>query len=373
MKTTISIMRELMAYLKGGFSISSYTKYGMAIASIILVLAFNSCTKENELITDAIYVANEDDGTISIINTLKGGVSTIDLMENSEMYMPHNVQVAPNGNTIWVTAMPMSGTVDDQVIIIDPRTNEVTKRIKVGIDQHLAHVVFDNESNFAYVTAKESNQVIKISVSSQEEIARFDLGANHEPHGMRYHNGKLYVANMAAKSLSIIDVGTSVIEEIPLGGIAVQVAVLPDSSYVFVSLYDTKEVAKVNIQTKVVTKISLPTGAKGPIQLYSTPNSQLLYVCDQGGIGSDPTSNKVFVIDVVTNSVTSTITVGNKTHGVVVNNTGTKAYVTNSNDNTVSVIDIATQTVIETIMVGNGPNGISCKHHTQDNSCEGMP
>lgn len=360
-------------YLTRGFALANCKKYGAATAFIILVLTLNSCKEENnELVTDAVYVASEDDGTISVITAHNGNVTTIDLMENSEMYMPHNVQVAPDGNTVWATGMPMSASANEQVIVIDPAANKIIKRINVGTDQHIAHVVLDSESNFAYVTAKESNQVIKISVSSLQETTRFDLGANREPHGMRYHNGKLYVANMGAKSVSIIDAATSVIEEIPLGGIAVQTAVLPDGSFVFVSLYDTKEVARVDMQTKAVTKISLPADAKGPIQLYPTPDSKLLYVCDQGGIGSDPVSNKVFVIDIAASVVTSTIITGNKTHGVVVNNTGTKAYVTNSNDNTVSVIDIAAQTVIETIAVGNGPNGISCRY-VQGNAYQGMP
>ena len=138
-----------------------------------------------------------------------------------------------------------------------------------------------------------------------------------------------------------------------------QTAVTPDGKFAFASLYDTKEVAVYNIQTQQVTKIALPAGAQGPIQLFSTPDSKTLFVCDQGVVNGQPSSNKVYVIDVDMGMVMNTITVGNAAHGVVVNNDGTKAFVTNSDDNTVSVIDVATNTVSGTIQVGNAPNGIS--------------
>ena len=44
---------------------------------------------------------------------------------------------------------------------------------------------------------------------------------------------------------------------------------------------------------------------------------------------------------------------------MVIDPTGTHAWVTNSYDDTVSVIDIPTQSVMATIPVGMGPNGIS--------------
>jgi YVTN family beta-propeller protein len=176
---------------------------------------------------------------------------------------------------------------------------------------------------------------------------------------MRYFNGKLYIANMTAKSLSIIDVASGLISEVALGGVAVQVAVTPDGKYVFASLYDTKEVARYEIQSGTVTRIALPVGSQGPIQLYPTPDGKLLYVCDQGNLMGRPSSNKVYEINISNSQVTNTITVGNAAHGVVVSKDGKTAYVTNNNDNSVSVIDISSKTVKTTVTVQQSPNGIS--------------
>lgn len=103
----------------------------------------------------------------------------------------------------------------------------------------------------------------------------------------------------------------------------------------------------------------MPADAQGPIKLYTTPNSKLLYVADQGELKERPVSNKVFVIDISTAKVINIITAGNKAHEVVVRKDGKTVFVTNSIDNTVSIIDAATQKVNRTVSVGNGTNGIT--------------
>lgn len=308
-----------------------------------------------------IYVANEDEETISIIdgeNT--SNVQTINVADGTgNMLMVHNIQVAPNGKTVWVTANAMSEIIMDQVIVIDQSTNAITKRIYVGADYHLAHVIFDAEGKFAFVSATEGNVVVQIDAATFEIVKTISLGSGHSPHGMRYNKGELFVANMDAKGLSVIDVASGQITDLPLGGIAVQSAACPNGKYIFVSLYDTKEVVRYNTETGQILKTALPSQSQGPIQLYPTADSKKILVCDQGVLMGRPSSDKVFVIDVTNFTVTGTITVGNAAHGIVVSKDGKTAYVTNSSDNTVSIIDIASQTVTATVPVGLNPNGIS--------------
>lgn len=317
----------------------------------------------------AVYVAEEEDGRITVIDPLEnktiGSITISDHHSSSIALMPHNVQVAPDGKSVWVTGTAHDSGGAEQVIVIDPVANHsIVKKIDVGVNQHLGHVVLDSASNYAFITANKANQVIQIDAKTYTEVKRFNLGLAHGPHGLRYSKGNLYVANMVAKSLSIINISSGHITEIPLGGIAVQTAVTSDGKYAFVSLYDVKEIARYDIQNQQVSKITLPGGACGPIQLYPTPDNQLLYVCDQGAVGGDTASNKVYVIDIASSSVTATIIAGYATHGVVVSNDGKKAYVTNSLSNTVSVIDVTTQTVTNTITVGKAPNGISYRFPT---------
>lgn len=64
------------------------------------------------------------------------------------------------------------------------------------------------------------------------------------------------------------------------------------------------------------------------------------------------------VISTATNTVTTTIPVGDGPRTMVLNSDGSKAYVTNWNAASVSIISTATNTVIGTIPVGNNPIGI---------------
>ena len=334
---------------------------------VILILAgmvMNSCDNNKKLSTTQpakVYVANEEGGCISVIDlqdSLKN--STIDIKDSAgNMFMAHNVQVAPDGKSVWVTAVPMDSNGINQLVVIDPNSDAIKKRIQLGKNLHVAHVVLDNESKNAFVTAKDPSQVIQVDATTYEVLRKFDLGIGHAPHGLRYLNGKLYVANMDAKSMSVINIDDGKITDISLGSVVVQTAVTQDGKFVFASLYDTREVVRYDLQGGQIKRIPLPAGAQGPIQLYATPDSKLLYVADQGELMERPVSNKVFVIDISNAKVINTIKVGNKAHGVVVSNDGKTVYVTNSLDNTVSIIDVTTQKVSRTVLVGKGPNGIS--------------
>ena len=349
--------------------------YLLIILINLLTFLYAGCNKEDHLDHDmphnemgvpylpsSLYVANEEDGTISVIDPVENKkIGDIHLSENmSSMLMPHNVQVAPDGKSIWVTTIPETEGEMEQVIVINPTSNHsIIKRINIGTKQHLAHVVFDSLSTYAFVTANETNQVIQIDAKTFTEVKRFNLDSASRPHGLRYSRDHLYVANMNAKSLSVITISNNQINQIPLSGMAVQTAVTPDGKYVFVSLYDTKEIARYDIQNQQVSKILLPPNSQGPIQIYPTPDSKFLYVCDQGVVGGNAASNKVYVIDIANSTVINTITVDYAAHGAIISNDGKMAYITNSLSNTISVIDISTQQVIHTIAVGKAPNGIS--------------
>lgn len=337
--------------------------FTLAVASLLF-----SCREQlPDIAESAVYVANEAEGTVSVFNgSTFELIKVIDLTDravitgNDKRYMPHNVQVAPDGKTVWVTGVAMEeAAFEDQVIVIDAVKNKIKERINVGLDEHIAHVVLDANSEYAYVTANRTNEIIQINARDFNVAKRFSLGHGHYPHGLRWFNNRLYIANIQAHSMSVIDITTGNIVEIPLGGMAVQTAVSPDGLYAYVSLYDTKEVARIDLQTYAITRLALPANAQGAIQLYPTPDSRKLFVCDQGGLEGRPLSDLTFVIDLDLFAVTDTIKTGSKTHGVVVSNTGQHAFVTGTADNTLSVIEVATGTVVRTLNTGTAPNGVS--------------
>lgn len=88
----------------------------------------------------------------------------------------------------------------------------------------------------------------------------------------------------------------------------------------------------------------------------ATQAAPFAYISNYGTSG---VGNTVSVIDIATNTVTATVTVGNRPYGVAVTPDGARVYVANQFSDTVSVISTATNTVIATVAVGSRPFGVA--------------
>ena len=343
--------------------------HSLIILSAVMLFFGVSCEKKNckKGITEKVYVANEEDGSVTVFDANTHEIlKTVYLEYRGDMYMAHNIQVAPDNNSVWITAAVMDEhrsagdeTHEDMVFVLKGKREKDKEHINIGEDQHPAHIILDDNSEFAYVTAHEKHQLIKIDAKKYEVVDRIDLGDGTYPHGMRYMNGKIYVACMGTNELAIVDAANRSVSKVPMGGIAVQTAVLPVLDAVFTTVYDLKMVVRYDLNTGDTTQIHLPFGSQGPIQLYPSPDNSKVYVCDQGIVNGNPVNNKLYVIETASNTVTNTVTVGNGAHGVVTSIDGSQIFVTNLSDQTVSIIDAATLEVKNTIAVELTPNGIS--------------
>ncbi|MGZ5304851.1 MAG: YncE family protein [Bacteroidia bacterium] len=346
----------------------------MLFTIYVFAFLFSSCKKENNNTHDPpahispkiegkIYVANEHNGLVSVIDASTNKVIKTIYLDTEEKngFMPHNIQVSPDGKAVWVTVVGHSHDIDEEIVVLDASKDSIIKRIATGAHIHLAHVVFSSDGNFAYVTATEGNFVMEIDAKTYKITRTFPFSEPHEPHGLRYFSGKLYIANLKHNCLAIINLAGGKTEHVELGGMAVQTAISPNGKYVFVSVYNTMEIIRINIASREIFRIKLPVGSQGPIQIYPTPDSKQLYICDQGILLTRPASDKVFVMDIESGEIKHTITSAMAPHGVVVSKGGEYAYVTNMMSDNVSVIETSIQKVIAKIPVGSGPNGISFK------------
>lgn len=327
---------------------------------------------------EKIYVALEGEGTVAVIDAKTRAVATrIDLSEeNADMraqYMAHNVQVAPNGKKVWVAANVMEESMGgmkmekgdqpmlDQVIVIDPLSDTIIKRIPIGEEAHLAHVVVTPDNKTAYLTSQEKGEIYKINAETYAIEKTISLGATAGPHGLRMSpdGSKAFIALVSGKAIAELDTRTGAIKKYPTQSGVVQTAVTPDGRYAFASLYTTRQIARLNIALGEIALIDLPAEAKGPVQIYPTPDSRFLYVADQGYYFDQPTSTTVYRIDIERSAVDQTIPAGTAPHGIVVDKKGTFAYLTNLLSDDVSVIDIKEGKEVARIPVGTMPNGIS--------------
>lgn len=347
-------------------------------------------SKEQAIVGDKIYVAAEESGEIAVIDREKGqlikNISLSNEVDGMTMgYMPHNVQVAPDNKSVWVTAnamaMPQTSflgisiakadtghgdesnymtKIKDEVIVIDPLTDKIISRIEMGEDMHLSHIDISPDSSFAIVASQEKGILFKINTKTYEIEKQIELEKDAQPHGLRVSvdGKKAYVAMMKG-FLGVLDIDTFTSSLIPLKGAAVQTAVTRDGKYALASVYDAKSLAVYDIASKKLNYIDLPQGAKGPVQIYTSPNSKYVYIADQGFYFNQPTSEKVYKINLAGMKVEEEIKAGTAPHGVVVSKDGKFVYVTNLLSDDLSVIDVVSGKEMAKIKVGKMPNGVS--------------
>ena len=136
-------------------------------------------------------MAVEEAGEIAVISAKdRTVIKRIDLSSDiSGMkigFMPHNIQVAPDNKSVWVTANAMDMNkakisffkilrvradeghgeeggmkINDEVIVIDPLTDKIIKRIEMGADLHLSHVALTSDSNYAIAVRPDQRRCLQ--------------------------------------------------------------------------------------------------------------------------------------------------------------------------------------------------------------------
>lgn len=356
----------------------------------LIVTVFNFQPK---LPQEKVYVAVEGDGKIVvIIPEKKRATHFIDLSkdhsEGKLVFAPHNVQVAPDGKTVWVTAnvsrheehsfklLPYvyghgeeeAGLNEsDEVIIINSNTDLIVKRIPIAKDLHLAHIVLSPDSKMAYVTAQKEGAIYKINAETLKVEKKIETPKRGGPHGIRItpDGSKAFIAMLDGKALGVVDLTTDEFSQLTLEGAAVQTGVTPDGKYALASVFDAKKLAVYEIATNKISYILLPNDSKGPLQMYPTPDNRFIYIADQGYYFNQPVAEKVYKIDVEQRKVVKEIPAGKAPHGVVVSKDGKWVYVTNLVSGDVSIIDTNSDTEVARVKVGKEPNGVSIWSKTQ--------
>ena len=336
----------------------------LAVIPTCLALGWMSAA----LAASKVYVANETDGTVSVIATdTRQTVRTITVGAGA-----HNVQATADGRRVWVTnsgtppaaahaahqGMPGAAhaamTTPGEVWAIDTATDTVVGKVPVG--KHPAHVVVSPDGRWVYVTNGSDNTVSVVDAAAMKEVATIATGAF--PHVIRLSpdGQQAYVANLKGGTVSVIDTASrQQVASIPVGRGPAQVGFTGDGRLAFVSLSQEDRVAVIDPKTHEVVR-KVPVG-DGPIQLFATPDNQRLLVANQGS-RKNP-GRTVSVIDLTSFKVTASTRTGRGAHGVVVDADGRQAYVSNLYDNTVTVIDLVAHKPVATVPVGAGPNGIS--------------
>lgn len=293
---------------------------------------------------------------------------------------PHNITISPDRRYIYINLIS-SGVVEKY----DARTFSKLGETQVGLSPAQIRVTNDGStlyvSNFDLTFQQEFvTKVDAINMTSTENI---DVEGK-APHGVTLSSDErfLYTMNAGSDDISKIDLTTNeVVARIPIvpgsPPAAANGAVhepyqgeIASNGQMFVTCRKSKEVRVIDLSTDQVID-SISVGTK-PLIAAFTPNGKQFWVPNQG-------SNNISIIDVESRQVIATIGgILSQPHGIAFTSDGKKAYVSCENqaggenlhhpiDGTevvpgiIYVIDVATSTIEQQIEVGGFAAGIAIR------------
>jgi YVTN family beta-propeller protein len=272
-----------------------------------------------------VYVANQDSGTLSMIDAATRKVRT----SVQFAYKPRFAAVSPDGARVYVSmyADDLSGSA---VAAIDAVTGR-----QLG-------VVATGPRPFALATGRDNRIWVPIHDGTQVEIidglriaAVGAVSVPQNPHAVALSadGSRAFTPDHASNMVSIIDTRKRiVIANIPVGRSPHSLAIAPDGRTVVVALYDAAAVDLIDVPTRHVSG-PFPVG-EYPQSVAFASDGAHAYVINEGG-------DSLSTLTVPAGRVTSTLPLGQSPRMIAVAPDGRFAYVTNGAANTVTVIKVA--------------------------------
>jgi YVTN family beta-propeller protein len=273
---------------------------------------------------------------------------------------PSAVAITPDAKTAYVANRD-----SNNVTPIDVATSTAGTPIAVGSAPVAIAVTPDGKT--VYVVNQGSNNVTPIDVATNAPGAPIPVGSSPEGIAISPNGQRAYVTNEGPSSSSVTPIVTATNTAQPPialdpSSAPTAIAITPDDKTAYVVETAVNEVVPIDVGTKMLgTRI--PTG-NFPLGIAITPDGKTAYVANFIAPGGS-TPPTVTVIDIATNSVRATISVGtadNSPQAIAVTPDDKTAYVVasaNPGEPNVFPIDVATDTVGSGITVGTSPVAIA--------------
>jgi YVTN family beta-propeller protein len=317
----------------------------------------------------------------SVIATLTTGVT------------PAGIAITPDNRFAYVANNNNYGIPgSDSVTVLDLVHNTVVTTIHDASFNQPYTVTINAAGTTAYVTNSFTTTITTIDIATNT-VSGVITGFNG-PSGMVITPNGLfgYVNNYGAGAMSgmgntvnVVDLQTNMIvgPAIVVGQAPAALAITPDGAYVYVANYvdgntGTGTISIIRTSDNTVISPTI-TGFSGPFAITITSDGAHAYVTNFGSNNFVPYGTTVSVVDLATNTIVETISLGIQPAGIALTPDNRYAYVSNYNtlyscvataetacsqltagQGTVNIIDRATNLVIPpTISVGQSPNAIA--------------
>ncbi|MFK8079597.1 MAG: PQQ-dependent catabolism-associated beta-propeller protein [Granulosicoccus sp.] len=295
-----------------------------------------------------IYVSNEKDNTISVIDgeSLEV-VETIDVGQR-----PRGIVLSNDGKLLY-----MCTSDDNHVEVMDVETKEILHTLPSGPDPEL--MALSPDGRYLYIANEDDNLVTVVDVEERLKVTEIPVGIEPEGIGLSPDGKWLVNTSETTNMAHFIDTETLEIEANVLVDTRPRVAQFTsDGSEVWVSAEIGGTVAVIDTDTKEIkTRITfdvrgLPPETIQPVGIkLSTDGSNKAYIA----LGP---SARVAVVDMTSFEVEDYMLVGPRVWNLEFSPDQKRLFTTNGISGDVSVIDLEKQRVIKSVKVGRLPWGI---------------
>jgi PQQ-dependent catabolism-associated beta-propeller protein len=302
-----------------------------------------------------VYVSNERDGTISVIDSLEDRV--IDVLQVGSR--PRGLRLTPDGQQLCVAlSRPSDGRPGrDGIACFDVDSHREAAMYDVGSDPE--DFAIGHDGRRIYVSNEDVGTASVIDTHGKTTTLRYQVGL--EPEGVSASpDGRwVYVTSEASSTVTVLDTATDqIVRTFLVGARPRETAFLPNGKLAFVTAENGASVSVVDTNGhRIAATIDLPPDGERrmkPKGVVCSPDGARLYVATGRG-------NTVAVVDVGSRRVLDQITVGERPWGIAITPDGRKLYAANGLSNDVSVVDTASGRVVSTIAAGDGPWGVAVR------------
>jgi len=311
------------------------------------------------------YVSNEDEHTVTVIDTDKGAVvDTIAVGKRPRGLKLNNddtrLYVAVSGLPKCPPSVPDEeceklerDLTADGIAVVDTKTLKVISVFKAGSDPEQFDLSTDGKKIF--VANEDASTASVVDVATGNVQSRVAVGK--EPEGVVVSpDGKwVLVTNESDNSVSIIDAATlKLTRSVVVGKRPRDLAFTADGRTAYVTGEFDASLYRIAIPggEPVEKVLELRKDARPMTVLMDSPRKRLYVSTGRGGTVA------VISIDGAVKLV-SEIPVGKRPWGMALSHDRSRLYTANGPSNDVSVVDTATLKVLQTIPVGRSPWGIA--------------
>lgn len=296
---------------------------------------------------------------------------------------------------------------DLTMAIVDVATMKVTGRVPTGPDPH--EIEASPDGKYAYITNFNrgngaANTITVIDLVAKQQLASIDLGMNGRPHGLHYSGGKLYFTTEGSRVVGRVDPASRRTEwTVDTGQSGTHMVIAsPDNAHVFttnmgsgsVTILERSDAARSGSSAGDwrLTTVPVGRGAEGfdlspsgkelwtanageatvsvvdvaskkvvatvPVQfnranrLKFTPDGKLALI-------SDLTGRELVVVDAVTRKEIKRIDVKGGAAGLLMDPSGTRAFLSVGSQNAVAIVDLKTLAISSWLQTGPNPDGLA--------------